>query len=110
MTLMVQVGGVDVERMEYVYAFEESYEVPEGDIQKLARACIPAPAGHVLVYPSVFPGVVTLNMTNVTGVDGTNADDLTAAYIQCREQLPEIMEFLQKHVPGFENSYVMNTA
>lgn len=110
MTLMVQVGGVDVERMEYVYAFEETYEVPEGDIQKLARACIPAPAGHVLVYPSVFPGVVTLNMTNVTGVDGTNADDLTAAYIQCREQLPEIMEFLQKHVPGFENSFVMKTA
>ena len=110
MTLMVQVGGVDVERIQYVNAFEETYQVPEGDIQKLARMHIQAPAGHVLIYPSVFPGIVTLNMTNATGVDGTNADDLTKAYIQCRKQLPEIMTFLREHVPGFENSFVLKTA
>lgn len=110
MTLMVQVGGVEVERIQYVNAFEESYQVPAGDIQQLARMHIQAPAGHVLVYPSVFPGIVTLNMTNVTGVDGTNADDITKAYVQCRRQLPEIMAFLKEYVPGFENSYVLKSA
>ena len=110
MTLMVQVGGVDVSRIEYVNAFEETYEIPEGDIQTLAQKYIKAPAGHALIYPSVFPGVVTLNMTNVTGVDGTNAEDLTRAYIQCRRQLPEIMDFLINHVPGFENSYLLKSA
>lgn len=110
MTLMVQVGGVEVERIQYVNAFEESYQVPAGDIQQLARMHIKAPAGHVLVYPSVFPGIVTLNMTNVTGVDGTNADDITKAYVQCRRQLPEIMAFLKEYVPGFENSYVLKSA
>ena len=58
----------------------------------------------------MFAGVVTLNMTNVTGVDGTNAEDLTRAYIQCRRQLPEIMDFLINHVPGFENSYLLKSA
>lgn len=75
MTLMVQVGGVDISRIEYVNAFEETYDIPEGDIQTVARKYIKAPAGHALIYPSVFPGVVTLNMTNVTDVDGTNAED-----------------------------------
>ncbi len=110
MTLMVQVGGVDVDRIEYVNAFEETYEIPEGDIQEAARKYIGAPAGHVLIYPSVFPGVVTLNMTNVTGVDGTKAEDVTRAYIQCRRQLSEIMSFLTGHVPGFEKSYLLKTA
>lgn len=110
MTLMVQVGGVEVERIQYVYGFEDSYEVPEGDVQKLARRYIQSPAGHVLVYPAVFPGIVTLNMTNATNMDGTNADDITNAYVQCRKQIPEIMDFLQNHVPGFENSFVLKTA
>lgn len=110
MTLMVQVGGVDVERIEYVNAFEETYEIPEGDIQSVAKRYIKAPAGHALIYPSVFPSVVTLNMTNATGVDGTNAQDVTRAYIQCRRQLPEIMAFLTEHVPGFENSYLLKSA
>ena len=110
MTLMVQVGGVDISRIEYVNAFEETYEIPEGDIQTVAKKYIKAPAGHALIYPSVFPGVVTLNMTNATGVDGTNAEDLTRAYTQCRRQLPEIMDFLINHVPGFEDSYLLKSA
>lgn len=110
MTLMVQVGGVDLNRIEYVNAFEETYDIPEGDIQSVAKKYIQAPAGHALIYPSVFPGIVTLNMTNVTGVDGTNAQDVTQAYIQCRRQLTEIMAFLNGHVPGFEHSYLLKSA
>ena len=110
MRLMMQVGGVDIDRMGYVYSFEDTYNVPKGDIQQLAGKYIPHPAGHVLVYPSVFPNTVTLNMTNVTGVDGTNADDITKAYIKCRKQIPQIIAFLKEHVPGFENCYVTKTA
>lgn len=109
-TLMVQVGGVDVERITYVNAFEDTYPLPEGDIQSLARKYIPAPAGHALIYPSVFPGVVTLNMTNVTGVDGTDEAQVSRAYAQCRRQLPEILKFLREHVPGFENCCLLKTA
>lgn len=109
-TLMAQVGGVELEKIQYVNAFEETYQIPEGDIQSVARKYIDAPAGHALIYPSVFPGVVTLNMTNVTGVDGTNSEELSRAYIRCRRQLTEIMEFLIGHVPGFEHSYLLKSA
>ncbi len=110
MTLMVQVSGVDLSKITYVCGFEESYQVPGGDIQQLARQHIQAPAGHVLIYPSVFPNTVTLNMTNITGVDGTKSQDLTKAYIACRKQIPEILKFLKENVPGFENAYVLKTA
>lgn len=109
-TLMVQVGGVELEKIEYVNAFEETYAIPEGDIQTVARKYIAAPAGHALIYPSVFPGIVTLNMTNVTGVDGTSGAELSDAYICCRKQLAEIMAFLTEHVPGFAHSYLLKSA
>lgn len=110
MTLMLQVAGVDLSRITYVYGFEETYDVPKGDIQKLARQELKAPAGHVLIYPSAFPNTVTLNMTNCIGVDGTKTEDLTRAYIFTRKQIPEIMKFLKEYVPGFENAYVYKTA
>ncbi|MDD5598427.1 MAG: FAD-dependent oxidoreductase, partial [Victivallaceae bacterium] len=51
-----------------------------------------------------------INATNSLNVDGTNADDLTRAEIECREQVPQIMHFLQKYVPGFEKCYLDRTA
>ncbi|PHV71898.1 pyridine nucleotide-disulfide oxidoreductase [Sporanaerobium hydrogeniformans] len=110
MTLMFQVAGVDRSKIQYVEFFEDTYEVPEGDIQQLARQYIPSPAGHVLIYPSVYPNVVTLNMTNCIGVDGTNAEDLTKAHVLCRKQLPLILKFLKEHVPGFEEAYIIKSA
>ena len=52
MTLMFQVAGVDLEQVTYVEGFEDTYAVPEGDVQTLARKYITSPAGHVLIYPS----------------------------------------------------------
>ena len=110
MTLMFQVANVDLSRMQYVGTFEETYDLPAGDVQTLARRHMETPLGHVLIYPSVFPGTVTLNMTNITGVDGTNAQDLTRAAITTRRQTVTVLNFLREHVPGFENAYILKTA
>lgn len=109
-TLMFQVSGVDLAKVRYCRAFEETYEVPGGDLQTLARQHLTPPAGHVLIYPATLPGTVTLNMTNVTGIDGANADSLTQGYIACRRQIPEIIAFLRRYVPGFEGCYLLKTA
>lgn len=53
---------------------------------------------------------MTCNMTNATGIDGTKAEDLTRATIQCRKQMDQIVEFLRKIVPGFENCYLISSA
>ena len=110
MTLMFKVGGVDYERAIFPGSFESLMDVPAGEIQSLARANLPAPAGHVLLYKSTLPGVVTCNMTNVINVDGTKAEDLTKAQLTCRKQIPIIIDFLRKYAPGYENCYLHSAA
>jgi hypothetical protein len=48
-------------------------------------------------------------MTNVTSVDGTDMKSLTNAEILARRQIPGIVEFLRRVLPGYENCYVINT-
>lgn len=113
MTLMFKVGGVDTDSARYPeQGFESSYEVPEGDLQTLAKKYIPLPhpAGHVLLTRTSLPGVVTCNMTNCIEVDGTKVEDLTKAECVCRRQIDPIVDFLRKYVPAFENCYVISSA
>lgn len=109
-TIMFKVGGVDLKRAVFLGSFESTYETPNGELQALAKKHIPFPAGHVLLYPTTLPGVVTCNMTNCIDIDGTNADDLTKAEIVCRSQFEYIAKFLQKFVPGYENCFIISSA
>ena len=110
MTLMFKLGGVDTARAIFPPSFETHIDVPAGEIQALGRAELPAPAGHVLLYRSTLPGVVTVNMTNCTGVDGTKAEDLTKAQIACHGQIAAIVDFLRRRAPGYENCFVIASA
>ncbi len=124
-TLMFKVGGVRYEDAIFPGCFEDHIMIDSSkikaledkedraekyDIQKLGSSNLPAPSGHVLLYRSTLPGVVTCNMTNVIGIDGTNSDDLTASSIICRKQIEKIMKFLKNYVPGFEDCYLLSSA
>ena len=109
-TLMFKVGGVDYDRAVFLGSFESTYETPRGELQALAKAHIPYPAGHLLTYESTLPGVVTCNMTNAIDIDGTNADDLMAATLTCRRQMDDIVKYLREFVPGYENCYIISSA
>ncbi len=109
-TIMFKVAGVDVERGVFPGGFEEHLAIPAGDIQKLGEEHLPPPAGHVLLYRSTLPGIVTCNMTNCTDIDGTKAEDLTRATVVCRKQMESIVHFLREYVPGFENCYLISSA
>lgn len=111
MTLMFKVAGVDEDKVDFLPGMlEDNREVPKGPIQDIAKQYIPYPAGHVLLYMTTIPGVVTCNMTNAIGYDGTNADDLTKAHCLCRSQMDCIVQFLRECVPGFENCYISSCA
>ena len=105
-TLMFRVGGVDYSRAVFPPSFETLIQLPKGEIQALGRENLPHPAGHVLLYRNRLPGEVTVNMTNVTGIDGTDVRDLTKAEIICREQMEKIVLFLREYVPGYEKCYL----
>ncbi len=109
-TIMFKVAGVDTDRAIFPGAFEENLETPAGPIQDLGKAHLPFPAGHVLLYRTALPGVVTCNMTNCTGIDGTDPDDLTKGTLECRRQMEKIVPFLRAFVPGFENCYLISSA
>ena len=110
MTIMFKVGGVDTARAIFPEGFESYVHVPAGEIQALGRQHLPHPAGHVLLYRTTLPGVVTCNMTNVIGVDGTRAEDLTRAEFACREQIPQIVDFLRRFAPGYEQCHLLTAA
>ncbi|MFW5856111.1 MAG: FAD-dependent oxidoreductase [Bacillota bacterium] len=110
MTLMFKVAHVDTKKAELPGSFEDNREVPAGNIQDLAEKHLPDPAGHVLLYKSTLPGVVTCNMTNCIDVDGTKAEDLTKAEYICRSQIEPIVDFLKEFVPGFEECFVISSA
>lgn len=110
MTIMFKVAGVDTNRAVFPGGFEDTYPLPKGDLQTLGRQNIPHPAGHVLLYRTTLPGVVTCNMTNCIGVDGTKAEDLTEAEYICRSQIDPIVKFLREYVPGFEQCFVISSA
>lgn len=110
MTLMFKVAGVDEAAAVFPGSFETNFPVPKGMIQDLGKEKLPFPAGHVLLYRSTIPGVVTVNMTNCIGVDGTNARDLTKAHRLCRKQMDEIVAFLRENVPGYSECYPISSA
>ncbi len=52
---------------------------------------------------------VTINITRVHNIDGTNPDDLTRAEVETQLQMLEATRFLRKYLPGFEDCYVVSS-
>ena len=64
----------------------------------------------VAMYKTTIPGIWRFNITRILGLDGTKAEDLTKAEIEGREQVHQLVEFFHKHLPGFENAVLIDTA
>ena len=109
-TSMFKVGGVDYDRAAFLSAFEETYDTEKGELQHLAHQKLTHPLGHVLLYRTTLPGIVTCNMTNLIDVDGTSAEQLSAAEKACRRQIDEIIPFLREFVPGYERCFLIDSA
>ena len=109
-TIMFKVGGVDYSRAVFPGSFETLVNIEKGELHALGKKIIGHPAGHVLLYKSTLPGVVTCNMTNCIDIDGTKAEELTMATLICREQIDRIVGFLREYAPGYKNCYCISSA
>lgn len=49
-------------------------------------------------------------MTRILGLDPTDTTSLTDAYTAIYQQIPPLLRFFQKWMPGFENAYLMEIA
>jgi len=113
-SLMFRMAGVDTSRAPGIPSFESRVQLPAGDAHSLAREAVaagtlPRNCEHVLIYFLPRPGQVLINMSNVTGIDGTSADDLTRAEVEGRRQLAPIVRFLREKVPGFAQAYLLDS-
>lgn len=70
---------------------------------------IPTPQGRILVTRGTKSDVAVINMSRVVGIDGTDADSLNEGEIKAQLQLIAIVDFLQRFVPGFEKSYLIQS-
>lgn len=130
-----RVGGVDLDQTwAYLEGHPEDFEAPDGRVggeysvekfrntpgtgaagfKSLIRKARQAGDYHVPRDDMGFnpmPGrrEVTINLTRVHGVDGTDPDDLTRAEIESQLQTLEGVRFLRKYVPGFRECYVVSS-
>ncbi len=65
---------------------------------------LPRKEGSVHITP--FEGVMATNMVRVSDIDGTDAEQLTRAEINGRQQAFEYARFLRDHVPGYNKSHI----
>ncbi|MET9452922.1 FAD-dependent oxidoreductase [Streptomyces cinerochromogenes] len=67
------------------------------------------PREDVLFFATPHAGEVAVNSTRVTEVLGTSVWDLTRAEFTAHRQMAQIARFLRDRVPGFADSYVVQS-
>lgn len=65
---------------------------------------------RVVFSITTTPGVVTLNSTSMLGLNSVDGGDLTKAAIEGREQIYKVWDFYRKYVPGFADSFILDSA
>jgi hypothetical protein len=112
-TIMFRIAGVDESR-----AFVSSGErrareirVPGGTWEEVIHAGqergeLPPTVGVIRTYATCRKGERGINATQINYVDGTDPEDLTRAELEGRKQAYQVLAFLRKRAPGYENAYI----
>ena len=114
MTLMFRVVDYEHERFEgYVRDHPDQWRGVMGlwDLIEEARAAgeLDLPREDILFFATPRPRELTFNSTRVGGVLGIDVFDLTRAERLARTQMEQIVRFLRKRVPGFEQAYAVQS-
>ncbi len=114
-TMFFRIGNVDWEKLdeEYYKVPDEKALKPDGTRRGLfafkieeARANGDFNIDRKLVglYRGVKKDEWSVNISRISGIDGTKTEDLSKAQIIGRRQVDEIFKFLKKYIPGCENA------
>ncbi|HLV86208.1 MAG TPA: FAD-dependent oxidoreductase [Candidatus Sulfotelmatobacter sp.] len=109
-TMIFRLGGVQMEAFLKVDPEELSRQVAAADRSGAYRL----PRHHVYVFPMPNGREVLCNMTRITYPDGsvpvgTSSADLSFAEMEGRAQASEYARFLHDKIPGFQESYMVDT-
>lgn len=74
-----------------------------------AKGELQLPREDILFFATPHEKEVSINSTRVIHVFGTDIWDLSYAEWKSRQQMKQVVSFLKRYVPGFENSYVIQS-
>ena len=80
-----------------------------GGIEQIGQRISYNEIDMVLCFETNNPGEYILNMSRIIRRSAVSSWDLTAAEIEGRRQAHEIVAFMKKHIPGFENCRLIST-
>ena len=112
MSMFFRIRGVDRQAVETYYAAHPEETRLFQAIVNRARAEGRLTVQRDGVYVFLEPDGETwrVNTSRIIGRDGTNAEDLTAAEIEGRRQVAELMGFFRRECPGFEHCTLVEVA
>lgn len=105
MTLCFRMSGVDKKKFT-----ENRSKINPLYKEFQAKGLIKNPRENVLIFNNFNDGVLHFNTTRVVRHDPTDPFAVTAAEIDAREQVFEILNFLKANIEGFENARILSTA
>ena len=128
-TLMFCMKGVDVEKLRMSIANEpEIYDMDtipneffrKDDnfitvglrdlVKKAQQEGLNIPTERTILITGLAKDEIWVNMSRISGVDGTEPNSLTHGEIEGRSQIKILQTYLKKYVPGFENAYLDRVA
>lgn len=128
LTLFFRMGGIDfIKALDYVKTHKEdffSWMTYDFDLNKIisvagyfstvkkaiAEGRLSEDVNYIFYTTLPNSGEASFNTSNILGLDGSTSYDLTKAELIGREQVWQVVKVLQDDIPGFENSYLIETA
>lgn len=106
LTTVSRWGGVDTDSAE-AFQFEkpEEFAVLDHQAKRIIGGC-----WNYWWLKTPLPGVVWLNCPHMPKFSGLSVQDLTAAEIEGRRRMFEMLQFARENFPGFQNAYVVDFA
>lgn len=77
---------------------------------EITSDCVPTPQNRVLVSHGRHKDEAVINMSRIININGADAEDLSNGEVRAQLQLIAIVDFLQAFIPGFENSYLVESS
>ncbi|MGD1118708.1 MAG: FAD-dependent oxidoreductase [Dehalococcoidales bacterium] len=103
LALLFRLGNVDFKK--YIDAREKE----PGKFLELNAAMIKAAGTFFMPFPGYRNDVVWMNNW-IPGLSATNVEDLTRLEVTARKMILKGHDFVKQHFPGFENSFILDTA
>lgn len=129
MTLIFKLGGVSIKDLiDYCLCnrgefhsttlFEELQNAPIIGLsgffslwkKAIAKGDVAIPRDRILLFTTLREGEVIVNTTRVSAKSGINTLELTQAELEGREQMFALVSFFKEYIPGFKQSYLLQSA